>query len=180
MPVPVKYESVCASSPARWRVWTMPGCRPGSRCRCSAALDPSKCSRNAGSGRRCPRLTPAARAGGGTRRWPSQPPGDRCTAARGAGWSCSIPAADQEGTGGRTGPLSFSLRLHKCCTAEDKIKATSNVSVSHLVVVAPGGKMLVVRRPFKTTHFLPVTLQPPLSRRGRPDVPLQDHSVPAS
>lgn len=47
----------------------------------------------------------------------------------------------------------------------------------HLVVVASRSKVLVVRRPFETAHFLPVTLEPPLSRGGSSDVPLQDHSV---
>lgn len=47
----------------------------------------------------------------------------------------------------------------------------------HLVVVASRSKVLVVWRPFETAHFLPVTLEPPLSRGGSPDVPLQDHSV---
>lgn len=51
---------------------------------------------------------------------------------------------------------------------------------SHLVVIASGGEVLVVRRPFEAAHFLPVTLQPPLSRRGGSDVPLEDHSVPTS
>lgn len=83
-------------SPVHWRVWTMPSCRPGSRCPCSAAPDLSVCSRSAGSGRLCRRPTPAARAGGGTRRWPSPLPGGRCTAARVAGWSCSTPAAGRE------------------------------------------------------------------------------------
>lgn len=85
--------SLGVPSPARWRVWTRPGCRPGSPCRCSAAPDPSACSRSEGSGRRCRPLTPAARAGAETRRWPSPPPGGRCTAAPGGGWSCSTPAA---------------------------------------------------------------------------------------
>lgn len=80
-------------SPVHWRVWTRPGCRPESPCRCSAAPDPSACSRSEGSGRRCRPPTPAARAGAGTRRSPSPPPGGRCTAAPGGGWSCSTPAA---------------------------------------------------------------------------------------
>lgn len=42
----------------------------------------------------------------------------------------------------------------------------------HLVVVAARCKMLMVRRPFEATHFLPVTLKPPLSGGGRSDIPL--------
>lgn len=80
-------------SPVHWRVWTRPGCRPESPCRCSAAPDPSACSRSGGTGRRCRPPTPAARAGAETRRSPSPPPGGRCTAALGGGWSCSTPAA---------------------------------------------------------------------------------------
>ena len=90
------YDRV-GSSPARWHAWTRPGCRPGSPCRCFAATGPSECSRSVGSGRPCLRRTPAGRAGGGTRRWPSPPPGGRCTAAPGAGWSCSTPTAEQGG-----------------------------------------------------------------------------------
>lgn len=92
-----KSKQMRASSPVRWRVWTTPGCRPESPCPCSAAPDPSACSRSAGSGRRCRPLTPAARAGGETRRWPSRLPGGRCTAAPGAGWSCSTPEAGPGG-----------------------------------------------------------------------------------
>lgn len=99
--------SVCVCSPARWRVWTTPGCRPGSRCPCSAAPDPSACSRSAGSGRRCRPLTPAARVGGGTRRWPSLLPGGRCTAAPGEGWSCSTPATGQGTTRSRISRLEY-------------------------------------------------------------------------
>lgn len=83
----------CVTSPVHWRVWTMPGCRPESPCLCSAAPDPLVCSRSVGTGRRCHPLTPAARAGAETRRWPSRPPGGRCTAALGGGWSCSTPVA---------------------------------------------------------------------------------------
>lgn len=54
------------------------------------------------------------------------------------------------------------------------------IKLPHLVVVAPRGQVLVVRWPLEAAHFLPVTLQPPLCRGGRPDVPLQDHSVPAT
>lgn len=85
----------CVTSPVHWHVWTMPGCRPESLCLCSAAPDPSECSRSVGSGQRCRPLTPAARAGAETRRSPSQPPGGRCTAALGGGWSCSTPVAAQ-------------------------------------------------------------------------------------
>lgn len=167
---------VCVSSPVRWRVWTMPGCRPESPCLCSAAPDPSACSRSAGSGRRCRPLTPAARVGGETRRWPSPLPGGRCTAAPGEGWSCSTPVAGQ-------GRDQESLNMSRL-TVTDYLGSSQDrnnkkgFEFAHLVVVASGREMLVVRRPFETAHFLPVTLQPPLSSRGRPDVPLQDHSVP--
>ena len=51
---------------------------------------------------------------------------------------------------------------------------------SHLVVVAPGGQVLVVRGPLQPTHLLPVALQPPLGTGGGPHVTLQDHPVPAA
>lgn len=84
--------------PVRWCAWTRPGCRLGSRCRCTAAAGPSACSRSGCSGRRCPRPMPAARAGGATRRWPSPPPGAPCTAAPGAHSSGSTPAAEERET----------------------------------------------------------------------------------
>lgn len=91
----------------------MPGCRPVSRCLCSAAPDPSACSRSAGSGRLSRPQTPAARAGGGTRRWPSLLPGGHCTAARGGGWSCSTPAAGWEKTRNRSLNILLCHRLFR-------------------------------------------------------------------
>lgn len=164
-----------ASSPVRWRVWTKPGCRPGSRCLCSAAPGPSACSRSAGSGRPCRPPRPAARVGGGTRQWPSQQPGGRCIAALGANWSYSTPTADPKHIQ-KHFRLASRWRPHD----GDIVRVESGCKFSHLVVVSSGREVLVVRGPFETTHFLPVTLQPPLSRRRRPDVPLEDYSVPAS
>lgn len=80
--------------PARWRVWTRPGCRPVSRCRYSVTPVQSECSRSEGSGPPFPLRRPADRAGEETRRWPSQRPDDRCTAAQGASWSCSTPVTN--------------------------------------------------------------------------------------
>lgn len=40
--------------------------------------------------------------------------------------------------------------------------------------------MLVVRRPLEAAHFLPVALQPALGGGRGPDVPLEDHTVPAA
>ncbi len=80
--------------PARWRVWTRPGCRPVSRCRYSVTPVRSECSRSEGSGPPFPLRRPGDRAGEETRRWPSQRPDDRCTAAPGAGWSCSTPVTN--------------------------------------------------------------------------------------
>lgn len=156
------------SSPVRWRVWTTPGCRPESPCLCSAAPDPSACSRSAGSGRRCRPLTPAARVGGETRRWPSPPPGGRCTAAQGEGWSCSTPEAGQEATRDGITKLEY---IPSDCHRLSRLVSGSKAR-AHLVVVASRREVLVVRGPFETTHFLPVTLQPPLSSRGGSDIPL--------
>ena len=173
---------VCSSSPVHWHVWTRPSCRPGSRCLCSAAPDPSVCSRSAGSGPRCRPPTPAARAGGGTRRWPSRPPGGHCTAARGASWSCSTPITVQRQTEALSA-FTFTLKDHSSwsqgATWENPWWKLSS-KFSNLIVVASGREVLVVRWPFEATNFLPVTLQPPLSRGGGPDVPLEDHSVPTT
>lgn len=121
---------VCVSSPARWRVWTTPGCRPGSQCLCSAAPDPSACSRSAGIGQRCRRLTPAGRAGGETRRWPSLLPGGRCTAALGEGWSCSTPAAGREKTREGIRKLEYFLTVRGYPDYRPRIK-NSNKSILH-------------------------------------------------
>lgn len=86
---------MCVLSPAHWRVWTRPGCRPVSRCLCSAVPVLWVCSRSAGSGRPCLLRTPAGRADGATKRWPSPPLNARCIAARAPGSSCSTPAAIQ-------------------------------------------------------------------------------------
>lgn len=132
----------CVASPVHWRVWTRPGCRPGSPCLCSAAPDPSECSRSGGIGRRCRPLTPAARAGAETRRLPSPPPGGRCTAVPGGGWSCSTQAAARA-----IRALEYAVERE-----EERFEG------AHLVVVASRRQVLVVRRPLQTAHFLPVTL----------------------
>lgn len=82
---------------AHWCAWTRPGCRLASLYRCTAAVAPSACSRSGCSGRPCPRLTPAGRAGEATRRWPSPLPGALCIAALAARWSGSTLAAEERG-----------------------------------------------------------------------------------
>lgn len=55
-----------------------------------------------------------------------------------------------------------------------------SLELTHLVVVASGGQVLVVGRPFEAAHFLPVSLQPSLCGGRGSDVPLQDHTIPAA
>lgn len=55
-----------------------------------------------------------------------------------------------------------------------------SLKLTHLVVVASGGQVLVVRRPFEAAHFLPVSLQPSLCGGRGSDVPLEDHTIPAA
>ena len=75
--------------PAHWSVWTRPDYTLGSRCPRTVEADKWACSRIECSGRPCPRHWPVARAGGGTRRWPSPPPDVRCMSVPGSCWSCS-------------------------------------------------------------------------------------------
>lgn len=86
----------CSFSPVRWHVWTRRGCRPASRCLYSVAPGRSECSRNEGIGRPFLLRRLAGRADEETRRWPLLQPGDRCTAGRVAGWSCSTPVTAKQ------------------------------------------------------------------------------------
>lgn len=75
-------------------------------------------------------------------------------------------------TGGDKGRDHKSLNIFRL-TATDFPGLVSGLKArAHLVVVTSGREVLVVGRPFETAHFLPVTLQPPLSRRGVSDIPL--------